>query len=86
MTGANEPLDPPSIRKRDNSEPDEPTQNPSPRDPRLQAARELGKHLANGVAFSGGKRLVETAMDDIEQNPDDNFFTRLINWIQSLQT
>jgi len=86
MTGANEPLNPPSSRKRDNSEPDESTQSPSPKDPRLRAARDLGKHLANGVAFSAGKRLTETALDDIEHNPDDNFFTRLLDWIQSLQT
>lgn len=79
MTGADETPDRPINKKRD-----KPTQRPDIHNPAFNPARELGKHLANGAAFSAGKRLIDSAISNIEHNPDDNFLTSLIEWIRSL--
>lgn len=84
MSGTNDLPNRMKPRKRDRTHPDDRTKTPDPKDPAFGAARELGKQLAKGVAFAAGKRAADAAIDEISQNPDDNFFTRLLDWIQSL--
>ena len=84
MSGTNDVPDRNKPRKRDSTHPDDRTETPDPKDPAFQAARELGKQLAKGAAFVAGKHAADAAFNEISQNPDDNFFTRLLDWIQSL--
>ncbi|PZE66836.1 hypothetical protein DEJ27_13195 [Curtobacterium sp. MCPF17_018] len=83
MTGADDnPTHYPS-QKRDRENPDT-QQDANPKDPAFDAARELGKQLAKGMGYAAGKHLFGAAAKHIEQNPDDNFFTRLFDWLRNL--
>jgi hypothetical protein len=83
MTGTDETSDRPQKRSGDHH-PKSPTRTPDPKNPTFDPARELGRQLAKGVAFSAGKKLADAAMSEVSDHPDDNFFTRLLDWIQSL--
>ena len=53
-------------------------------DPAFDPARELGRQLARGAAFSAGKKLADVVVRDLDKNPDGNILSRLLEWIQSL--
>ena len=75
-----------SNRKRDRETPDAQQEypNPNPKDSAFDAARELGKQLAKGMGYSTGKHLFDVAAKHIERNPNDNFFTRVLDWVRNL--
>lgn len=62
------------------------SQNEGPihKDPPFDPARELGRQLARGAAFSAGKKLADDVVRDMDNSPDGNILSRLLEWIQSL--